>query len=105
MKGQRRTPEACTRPAFPASAGPPPWPHTCSGAGAAADSGAALHKHRGRNGQLSVLAGFWMKTGVVNQRENVVTITITITMGGVDLQPGSLAARSAQLFQLHKKYP
>eukprot|EP00983_Pelagomonas_calceolata_P111507 1159789-Pelagomonas_calceolata.AAC.8 len=31
-------------------------------------------------------------------------LDIMVTMG-FDLQPGSLAARSAQLFQLHKKYP
>eukprot|EP00983_Pelagomonas_calceolata_P072077 1151516-Pelagomonas_calceolata.AAC.1 len=31
-------------------------------------------------------------------------LKLQVTMG-FDLQPGSLAARSAQLFQLHKRYP
>eukprot|EP00983_Pelagomonas_calceolata_P052738 1142981-Pelagomonas_calceolata.AAC.1 len=39
-----------------------------------------------------------------NQRYRMKDDKLQVTMG-FDLQPGSLAAWSAQLFQLHKKYP
>eukprot|EP00983_Pelagomonas_calceolata_P046399 1140142-Pelagomonas_calceolata.AAC.1 len=56
------------------------------------------HKSRGKNPILSPHAvREFVKGYMLNLRVTRVTM-------GFDLQPGSLAARSAQLFQLHKSY-